>query len=182
MKEEIWRDVLGYEGLYQASNLGNVKSLNYNHTNKTKILKPVVVRNYLRIRLSINGKITNYQVHRVVWEAFNGPIPEGMQVNHINEDKLDNRLENLNLMTCKENINWGTASKRRSLKMINRTDQSKPVIQYDCQGNIVKDDWLSTMEIQRNLGYSNSKISDCCLGKIKSYKGYIWKYKEREAV
>lgn len=185
--EEKWVPVITYmngikydfTGYYEASNLGNVKSLNYNHTGCEKLLVKVVVGDYERVRLSKSGKISNYQVHRIVYEAFNGPIPKGMQVNHINEDKTDNRLENLNLMTPKENINWGTGPCRRSKRMTNRPDQSKSVVQLNLEGTVIKDDWPSTMEVERVLKYNNSKISECCLGKRKTYKGFIWRYKEK---
>lgn len=179
MNKEIWKFVPGYDGLYMVSNLGRVKSLNYNHIGKEKVLKPfTAVKGYYRVRLSKNGKITSYQVHRLVWEAFNGPIPEGMQVNHINEDKTDNSLTNLNLMTCKDNINWGTGI-RRSAK-----SKSKMVEQYTLDGEHIMT-WFSVNGIQKelgHLGFDESAISACCLGKRKTHKGYIWKYAEREAV
>lgn len=69
---------------------------------------------YYKIVLTKDGKKTPCRLHRLIWEAFNGPIPEGKEVNHINEVKTDNRVENLNLMTRKENINHGTCIKRRT--------------------------------------------------------------------
>ena len=167
MKNEIWRPVVGYEGLYEVSNLGRVKSIRKGE----RLLKPGHDRRgYLQVVLSKSSTTRTYKVHRLVWTAFNGPIPEGMQVNHINEVKTDNRLCNINLMTPKENMNWGTRTQR----------VSKPVIQYDLAGNVVKGDWSSTMEIQRQTGYLNNNISDCCRGKRKTYKGYIWRYKPVE--
>lgn len=108
---EIWKDIPNYEGKYQVSNHGNVRSLKFQkirnlHPGKTKI-------GYLSVGLCKDGVKQALYVHRLVWEAFNGPIPENMQVNHINEDKTDNRLENLNLLSPMENLNWGTAQERR---------------------------------------------------------------------
>lgn len=137
----------------------------YSHN---KWMKPQLRQDgYLRVRLSDNdGEIKNYQHHRVVYEACSqAPIPEGMQVNHINEIKTDNRFENLNLMTCKENNNWGTHYERIC----------KKVEQYDKDGNLIQV-WPSIIEIERQLGYCNGHISECCRGKLKTYKGYIWKY------
>ena len=186
---EVWKPVRGYVGLYEVSNYGRVKSndryvktaIDYNTKRllKGKLLKQGLVSGYKRMDLCKEGTVTHHFVHRLVWEAFNDPIPEGMQVNHINEDKTDNRLENLNLMTPKENINWGTGPCRRSKRMTNRPDQSKSVVQLNLEGTVIKDDWPSTMEVERVLKYNNSKISECCLGKRKTYKGFIWRYKEK---
>jgi len=108
IKEE-WRPIPGYFGLYDASNFGRIRSLKFG---KVKILKPFGKKDYLRIELNKDGKRKRYSVHRLVYEAFNGEIPEGMQVNHINEIKTDNSLWNLNLMTPKENSNYGTGIQR----------------------------------------------------------------------
>ena len=87
--EEIWKPVLDYIGLYEVSNLGRVRSLKFG---KVRILKPCKKKNgYLYIRLSKNGITKNFYVHRLVYEAFHGTIPDDMQVNHINEIKTDNR-------------------------------------------------------------------------------------------
>lgn len=132
---EEWKDIPNYEGLYQVSNLGRVKSLEkidaLGHRLKEKILKPQINRGYYRVNLYKNSIQKNYRVHRLVWEAFNGTIPENMHVNHINEIKTDNRLSNLNLMTARENINWGTRNERAGKVLKNRKDQSKSVLQYE---------------------------------------------------
>lgn len=107
--QEEWKPVRGYIGLYDASNFGRIRSLKFG---KVKILKPFGKKDYLRIELNKDGKRKRYSVHRLVYEAFNGEIPEGMQVNHINEIKTDNSLWNLNLMTPKENSNYGTGIQR----------------------------------------------------------------------
>lgn len=167
MFREIWKPIPGYEGLYWVSDLGRVKSLK---RGKERILSPGKTRGgYLYIVLYKNGKGKNCYVSLLVWEAFNGPIPEGMQVNHINENKQDNRLENLNLMTPKENSNWGTRNIRRVKA------QSKMVEQYTLDGTHVCT-WFSVIGIKRELGYSNGNISLCCNGRYKTAYGYIWKY------
>ena len=191
--EEIWRDVKGYEGLYQVSNFGRVKSLaKYKNGNggskfwiKEKILKPKKMENgYLRVVLHKNGEKKYFQVHRIVYEAFVGKIPQGMQVNHINEIKSDNRLENLNLMTPKENANWGTRNERISEKLkisgkkgIYNTKLSKPVLQIDKNTNEVIAEFPSAKEVHRQLGYSQGHISACCRMETKQSYGYIWRYK-----
>lgn len=91
MKIEYWKPIPGYEGLYLVSDLGRIKSLNYRRTGKEQVLKPVKDRDgYLRIDLCNDGKV-KFKVHRLVWFAFNGPIPEGYEINHINEIPWDNR-------------------------------------------------------------------------------------------
>lgn len=176
--EEIWKDIPGYEGWYKVSNFGRVRSLDryVNGKSSTKqirkgrILKPCVHScGYLYLTFSIEKKRKYLFIHRLVYEAFNGPIPEGMQVNHINENKTDNRLENLNLMTPKENINWGTHNKRVSEKHL------KPVLQFTLDGELVRE-WDSMEEAHKN-GFEKANICNCCRGKLKQYKGFIWRYK-----
>ena len=179
MKEiiEEWKDIPNYEGIYQASNLGRIKSIERfdargNRLLKEKILKLWISNNgYYRVALWENSKIRNYLVHRLVYEAFNGSIPEGYEVNHINEIKTDNRLPNLNLMTCKENVNFGTRNERISKKL------SKAVLQFDLQDNFIKE-FSSTHQVERETGFNQSYICACCKGKLKQAYGFIWRYKE----
>lgn len=101
-----------------------------------------------------------------------------MQINHINEDKTDNRLENLNLMTCKENNNWGTRNERAGKSVAK--SQSKMVEQYTLNG-VHFMTWFSAkgvVEELGHLGYDSAAICKCCKGKQNTHKGYIWKYKE----
>lgn len=182
MKEiEIWKDIPNYEGIYQASNLGRIKSLERidvrGHRVKEKILKPSRDRyGYYQVVLCKNSKLKAYRVHRLVWSAFNGQIPENMQVNHINEIKSDNRLENLNLMTCKENINYGTGIERRVKKRINGKC-SKPVLQFTLDNILIKE-YPSIKQVERETGFAQGNICNCCKGRYKQAYGYKWKYKE----
>ena len=176
MSNEIWKDIKGFEGLYQVSNLGRVKSLERidarGHRLKEKILKPRANhKGYYQVGLCKNSKVRFYFVHRLVWLVFNGQIPENMQVNHINEIKTDNRPVNLNLMTPKENTNWGTRNKRSTKK------RSKVVLQFTLDGILVKE-YPSTKQVERETGFANQYISACCNGKYKAAYGYKWKYKE----
>lgn len=115
--KETWKDIKGYEGLYKISNLGRIK----NKRNKFKY-PPTMDNGYKKVVLYKNGVLKNHLVHRLVWMTFNGEIPNDMQVNHIDENKENNCLWNLELMTPKENINYGTGVKRRTIT------QSKPII------------------------------------------------------
>lgn len=173
-EKEEWRDIPEYEG-YQVSNLGRVKSLEridaLGHRVKEKILKPGLARGYYRVILYKNSIKKKYYVHRLVWIAFNGQIPENIQVNHINEIKTDNRLENLNLMTRKENCNWGTGIERSIKK------RSKVVLQFTLDSILVKE-YPSTKQVERELGFNRGHICDCCNGKRKTAYNYIWRYKE----
>lgn len=169
---EEWKTIEGFE-YYQVSDQGRARSLgridSLGRVIKGKILRPIDAGNgYLRVGLYKDGKHKLVSVHRLVWETFNGEIHEGMQVNHINEDKTDNRLCNLNLMSSKENCNFGT----RNSKIANSL--SKPVVGIDEQGNVVVA-FPSTNEAERN-GYLHNAVSACCLGKWKKYKGLIWRY------
>lgn len=122
---EIWKNINNYKGLYQVSNLGRVKSLERivvcnqgKRVVKEKILKYNLDRyGYLSVVLCINGLCKRYTVHRLVYETFRGKAPYWMQVNHINEDKTDNRLCNLNIMTAKQNSNWGTRNERAGVNI-----------------------------------------------------------------
>ena len=109
---EIWKDIEGYENLYQVSNLGRVKSLNYNHTGKEKIMKAKKDKGYLRVQLYKDGKPKFYSVHRLVATSFL-PNPNNLsQVNHIDEDKSNNIVDNLEWCSAKYNSNYGTRIQR----------------------------------------------------------------------
>ncbi len=110
--KEIWKDIEGYEGLYQVSNLGDVRSLKYAGGNKVKILKQGNVNGYKRVSLHKNNKQKNYFVHRLVAMTFI-PNPNNLPlVNHKDENKTNNSVDNLEWCTQKYNINYGSAIKK----------------------------------------------------------------------
>ena len=171
--EEIWKDIKGFEGLYQVSNLGRVKSLRRNIISKNRI-----ARGYERVVLCINNSPKNYSVHRLVATAFI-PNPDNLpQVNHKDENRTNNCVDNLEWCDGKYNINYGTGTRRRQLSNTNGKC-SKPVLQYSLDGTFIKE-WKSTMDVQRNLGFAHAHISECCRGKYTYAYGYIWKYKNEE--
>ena len=165
--DEIWRNIEGYEGLYQVSNKGRVKSLKYG---KERVLRPGInSRGYYCIILCNDGVSKQFQLHRLVAQAF-VPNPENKpQVNHKDEKKSNNCIENLEWATAKENINYGTHNERISRK----------ILQYSKSGEFIRE-WQSAREVERLLGINNSNIIQCCKGKLKSSGGFIWKYKEKD--
>lgn len=181
---EVWKDVKGYEGLYQVSNLGQIKSLGrwVKHTGwrfeEEKILKPSKTNaGYLYVQLSKNSIGKKFKVHRLVAEAFI-PNPDNLPtINHRNENKCDNRADNLEWMTVKDNSNYGSRNKNLSKTLLNHPTKSKPVIQYTIDGVFIKE-WPSVSEVKRAYNFDNSTISDCCIGKFKQAYGYVWKFKQ----
>lgn len=171
--DEVWKKIDGFDN-YEVSNKGNVRSIKRN-----KSLKPYKDSSgYYEVKLySEENGYKQLSVHRLVYKTFVGEIPEGMQVNHINEIKTDNSVENLNLMCCKDNVNWGTGNKRRSDTLKNNPKESTPILQCDMEGNVIRE-WVSQNEIQRVMNYSQGTISACCNNKKwkKSAYGYKWKF------
>ena len=173
IKEE-WRDIEGYSGLYQVSNLGRVKSLNYNRTGLEKILKPIKDgKKYLCVNLCKQGKQKHHKVHRLVGQAFIDNPNNYPQLNHIDEDKTNNQITNLEWCTAAYNNNYGTRTKRSAASRINHPKHSKQVL---CVETSVV--YLSTNEVERQLGFGHSHISSCCRGKRKTCGGFHWRYVE----
>ena len=172
--EEIWKDIEGYEGLYQVSNVGRVKSLRNNI-----ILKNSIKRNgYESVKLSANNISKEYYIHRLVANAFISNPNNYLEINHKDEDKANNCADNLEWCTREYNVNYGTGTRRSQLSNTNGKC-SKPVLQYTLEGIFIKE-WKSTMDVQRNLGFDHANISRCCRGKYAYAYGYIWKYKNEE--
>ena len=164
--EEIWKDKKDYEGHYQVSNFGRVKSIKFG---KEIILKQSIRHGYYYVCLSKNGIVKTYNVHRLVAEAFIPNPNDYKEVNHKDENPQNNIVSNLEWCDRLYNVRYGTGIERRS------KTQSKPVLQYDLEGNFIKE-WKSTHECCRN-GFNQSNVAACCRGKLKTYKGSIWKYK-----
>lgn len=132
---------------------------------------------YLTVALyADDGSVWNTGVHRVIYTACYGEISEGLEVNHIDEDKSNNSISNLNLMTSKENNNWGTRNERLAKAL------SKPVGAFK-DGKLVLT-FPSANEAERQLGFKQVHIGKCCKGVkgFKTHKGYEWRYIETEKV
>ena len=131
---------------------------------------------YLSSRLTDdNGIQHRWLLHRLIWTTVYGEIPEGMQINHNDENSLNNSISNLSLMSAKENNNWGTRTARASLKQTNHPKRSKPVL--GIKNNIIEIFYVSESEAERN-GFSQGNIGCCCRGERKTHKGYEWKYQD----
>ena len=182
---EIWKDVENYEGLYQVSNLGRIKSLerdvfNYrgtliNHMEE-KILVPVLNNNgYLYVKLCKNGKGKLMLVHRLVAEAFL-PNPENKsQVNHKDEVKNNNAVENLEWCTASYNNNYGTRNERsvqnRRYPKLGNHPRAKAIFceelnkEFDCITSAGKE-----------LGIGRTSINQACTGKRKTAGKLHWRF------
>ena len=175
IEEEIYKDVSGYEGLYQVSNFGNVRSLNYNHTGQTRILRPVKDRyGYLLVDICKDGNRKKHRVHRLVAQAFI-PNPDNLpEINHKDENKENNVVTNLEYCDRRYNVNHGTRTERMA------EARSEEVLQFTLDYVLVKE-WSSIAECGRN-GFNISCVSDCCNNKYGKkgnvYKGYRWVKKE----
>ena len=171
MNKEIWKDITGYEGLYQVSDQGRVKSLKRKGRRKERILKPFYSGGgYLFVCLSDGtGGQKWYYIHRLVGETFL-PKREGKDdINHKDEDKTNNNTWNLEWVSRKENCNFGTRNERIAKA------NGKLVAQYTKDGTFIKV-WPSAAEAKRQLGFYKSGITQVANGKRKTANGYVWKY------
>lgn len=181
---EEWRDIAGYEGQYQISNLGKVRSLDrYVKCNgfnliKGQLMKPKIDKyGYFQISLCKNCKYKSFTIHRLVAQAFL-PNPDNLpQINHINECKWDNTVWNLEWCNSKYNINYGTGKKRRIDTQRKTMSTMKPVLQYTLDMEFVGE-YPSASEASRQTGINKSNIGSCCNGnpEHKSAGGYVWKF------
>ena len=175
-KNEVWKAVDGYEGKYIVSNLVRVKSLNYKRTGKSHLLSQTRGnKGYLYVTLSKNGKHKIFFVHRLVAEAFIPNKEDLPTVNHIDECRTNNKADNLEWLSYKDNNLYGNHYKNVSETQLNDPKKSKKILQYDLFGNLIKE-WASAQEVQRQLKINNSNIIQNCRGNVKSAGGFVWKY------
>ena len=180
--KEIWKDIKEYEGFYQVSNLGRVRSLprkTNNQYNKGLIMKQRNSFGYSKIQLRKNKKYKWFFVHRLVAMMFLNNYDEKLQVNHKNGIKNDNRVENLEMVTASENQIHSDRILKNIPSMKNHFGKnhvhSIKVIQFDKQNNFIKT-WDSIIEASKKLNINASCICNNCKNRRKSAGGYIWKY------
>ena len=194
---EEWRQVFGYEGLYEVSNTGKVRSVTHYRNGGNQFgssfktiwrgreLKPQPRRKggkyeecgHLRVSLTKEGKTRKVFVHRLVAAAFI-PNPHNLPiVNHIDENPQNNNATNLEWCDQKYNMSYGTNRKRS----VAHTDyesrakkQNKKIYQYSTDGRLVKV-WKSRREASES-GFTGSAITRCAQGKRKTHKGYVWSF------
>lgn len=186
---EEWRNIIGFEGLYQVSNLGRLRSVdrkiwnpgkNCYRNQHGKILNLSLDKGgYLRVTLSKEGKIKQYLVHRLVAMTFI-PNPDNLpQINHIDECKTNNSVINLEWCDNEYNCNYGNHNNNIS------ETQSISIAQYELDGTFIRN-WKSSREVENILGYSNVNILRCCNGgfysksrqkfvNVKQAYGYKWR-------
>lgn len=187
--QEIWKSIEGYEGKYEISNLGRVKSLeDRNGHPREMILKPRISKNgYLYLNLWRNSIGKAKKIHRMVANAFCPKNDNPQCVNHINGVKTDNRAENLEWCSYSYNIKHAvkhglitpTIGEKDGMYGVHGKEHpsSKPVIQYDLQGNYIRE-WENAVEAGKVLNLGAGGIQRCARGERKSAFGYRWKYKE----
>jgi len=171
--QEIWKDIEGYEGLYQISNLGNVKSLYFEPPIILKSSKDS--RGYLYVVLSKNGKQKIGRIHRLVASAFICNPKNKPQVNHIDGVKSNNTVKNLEWVTNAENMKHASKNGLRADVSGNNNPRCRAINQYDLNGKLIKQ-WKSFYEITCSLGFNRSCIWRCCIGKFQKSHNYIWRY------
>lgn len=174
----MWKAIKDYEGLYEINDFGEVKSLERKvkkqdgyRTVKEKIIcqKPNEC-GYPIVQLCKDGKKSYFAVHRLVAITFLDNPNNLPQVNHKDENKLNNCVSNLEWCTAKYNTNYGSRIERVSTK------RKLPIQQFDLQGNLIKE-WDSAKDIQDNLGYPTSNICSACKGRQKTAYNFVWRYK-----
>ena len=158
------KDVVGYEGLYAVTSCGKV----WSYRNECFLKPDISNKGYLRVQLWKDGKMKHYSLHRLVADAYI-PNPKKLtQVNHKDENKANNCLQNLEWCDSKYNANYGTRNEKvsNSLKI--------PILQFSLDGELVRE-WSSATDVGNEV---RRGINNCLKGRSKSSYGFIWKYKE----
>ena len=167
---ELWKPICGYENSYEVSNFGNVRNLE-----TKRILKPQTRNHgYLGVWLYAEKKGKQFSIHRLVAEAFCERCEGQNEVNHLNENKADNRAENLKWCTRKENCAYGEILANKRMAWRNNAWRSKPINQYTKTGEFIKK-YPSLHEAYRQTGVPVKSISFALRHGNNAY-GFRWEY------
>lgn len=188
--EEIWKDINGWEGRYQISNLGQVKRLRTEirgvakggrefKTFTAERLTKTYIDRYVCVHLFRDAKLTHKYVHVLLGQAFI-PNPDNKPyINHIDGDKTNNALSNLEWATMSENV-------KHSYEFLNRSRTHHPkgknhskarvILQYSLSNEFIKE-WGCVSDACKEYNTNHSNIIACCKGRTKKSKGFIWRYK-----
>lgn len=168
---EEWKDIRGYEGSYQVSNLGRVRSL----SRKTKagfrkgMILVLMIDKFGYSLVNLSRK--SYKVHRLVAETFIDN-PQGLKcVNHKDENKTNNCVDNLEWCSYEYNNNYGS----RNMRISQNSSRKKRIVQFDLNGNAIRE-WESILSASKFYGVGRTCICACCNGRQKTSAGYIWGY------
>ena len=182
--DEMWKPVVGYEGFYEISTLGRVKrlarinvdSMGRRFPYKEKILKNGISKQtgYPCINLSKNGCVKSFSIHTLIADAFI-PNPNGLPcINHIDEDRSNSVLSNLERCDYSYNNSYGHANeKRRNTLRKNLEGKHKTIYQFDMNGELVSTYQCGVSQLEEKLGYC---IGDCLNGKSKTAHGFVFSY------
>ena len=190
MTDVRWMPISDYEDYYEVSNTGLVRSIDRlvknshsEYIRKGQVLTPSLSNSgYLQVQLSIRQKTKPHYVHRLVAEAFIQNPDNLPQINHKDEDKTNNNVENLEWCSRKYNMNYGTFPQKRkekALREMNAVGKSRRVYQYDYSGSLVNI-YPSLHEVERSTGIKQDKISKSCRNKggHRTCNGYVWSFEE----
>jgi hypothetical protein len=176
--KEIWKDITGYEGLYQVSNFGNVISFK-REGSKGGLLKPILSNQYYSVNLWKNGTVKMVRLHRLVCNEFKDNADCKTQINHIDGNKLNNSESNLEFVSPSENMKHAYSIGLAKPPMKGRFGclnvKSKTIHQYDKNLNLIKS-YESMGVAERETKCRVSGISLCANGKLETSGGYIWKF------
>ena len=174
MMEEVWKDIEGYEGIYQVSNLGRVRSLDRYYTKphprngvptkyfkRGSIITNHTLRNgYANVMLKFDGGKKNFMVHRLVAKAFVPGYFEGADVNHKDCNRQNNHADNLEWMTRRDNLKYSNGERASAMEQIHRS-QRKPIIQMTMDGEFIRE-WPSIYAAHLALGLDSKSLSGAC--------------------
>lgn len=175
MEQEIWKPIKGYEGIYEVSSFGRIKSISRKRgfiKGKTRILKPIIKDNgYAQINLYKDNIYTRHYIHRIVAQEFIQNKNNLPCINHKDYNKLNNSIDNLEWCSYSHNNSYSNC------QAIAGKTKRIPIVQYDLQGNKIRE-WESATQAGHTLNIANTCITACCRGRARKAGGYMWRYRE----